>query len=254
MKIIPNSHVQELFGHHHFEGLDGELIVGDPTDADCFRKTMSGVMADGGTPDVSFNVFDHIGPNLERSFSRRLMLAASMTGVHHPLVPVFMVAHKEIKNEEELLEYEAARLCAGYEGVMLRDPHGPYKFGRSTLKQGWLMKLKRFVDGEAEILGLEELMHNANPATFDELGHTVHSSHKEHLVGMSTLGSLYVRDLVTGVVFNVGTGFDATERETYWRIGQRLVGQVIKYKHFPIGAKDKPRHPVYLGFRDLRDL
>ena len=32
------------------------------------------------------------------------------------------------------------------------------------------MKLKRFADGEAVVVGWEELMHNANEATKDELG------------------------------------------------------------------------------------
>lgn len=31
-------------------------------------------------------------------------------------------------------------------------------------------------------------------------------------------------------------------------------GRIVKYKHFPVGAKEAPRHPVYLGLRDPPDL
>ena len=57
-KIIPNRHVQNLFGEACAAGLDGELIVGEPTDKDCYRSTVSGVMSEAGEPDVTFYVFD----------------------------------------------------------------------------------------------------------------------------------------------------------------------------------------------------
>lgn len=31
-------------------------------------------------------------------------------------------------------------------------------------------------------------------------------------------------------------------------------GRIVNYKHFPVGAKEAPRHPVYLGLRDPLDL
>ena len=51
-KPIPNAHVQELFGRPEYNGLDGELIVGAPTDKDVYRNTTSGVMSQAGEPDV----------------------------------------------------------------------------------------------------------------------------------------------------------------------------------------------------------
>ena len=43
-------------------------------------------------------------------------------------------------------------LNAGYEGLMLRDPNGIYKFGRSSVKENILLKVKEFMDDEAEII------------------------------------------------------------------------------------------------------
>ena len=68
-----------------------------------------------------------------------------------------------------------------------------------------------------------------------------------------TMGALIVRDIVTGVEFNIGTGFTAADRREWWEwfVAQteRTPKPVVKYKSFPIGTKDKPRHPVYLGLR-----
>ena len=43
-KLLPNKWVQEI-GYPHLAGLDGELICGEPTAPDCFRKTSSAVMS-----------------------------------------------------------------------------------------------------------------------------------------------------------------------------------------------------------------
>ena len=86
------------------------------------------------------------------------------------------------------------------------SPDGPYKCGRSTVREGYLLKLKRFADGEAVILGCCEQMHNANAAQQDAFGRTKRSSHKDNKIGKATLG-----------------------------------------------AKDAPRFPVWLGFRDAAD-
>ena len=55
LKAIPNKHVQALF--RHLQGVDGELIVGNPTAHDVFQKTTSGVMSKEGEPDVTLYAF-----------------------------------------------------------------------------------------------------------------------------------------------------------------------------------------------------
>lgn len=262
LKLIPNLFVQATFGHAKFNGLDGELIVGEPTAADCFRTTTSGVMSVEGRPDVLFHVFDdfsHDGPFRERlaSVQKRATRGSRIVPVHH----------MEVTDEDCLRFAEESWLAAGYEGAMLRDPAGPYKQGRSTEREGWLLKLKRFEDSEALVLGCVEQMHNGNAATTDELGHTKRSSHKANKTGKGTLGALHVRDLKTRVEFDIGTGMDDALRAKLWAahvnagptVGKRgraepVVGRIVKYKFFPTGSKEKPRFPVFLGFRDARDM
>lgn len=243
-KLIPNFGVQALF--RSCEHFDGELIVGDPTSKSCYRDTVSVVMShDKPVGDVWFFVFDHIQTPLD-NYQRR---ASKLRNKNHVILHPQILCH----SLEDVLAYETECLIAGYEGLILRDPTAPYKNGRSTVNEGYLLKLKRFEDAEATIVGFEERMKNGNEATTNELGRTQRSSHQAGKSGRGDLGAL-VLQRADGTTFNCGTGFDDGLRQTIWDRRSEYLGQLVKYKHFTIGAKDLPRHPVFLGFRDSRDL
>jgi DNA ligase-1 len=262
LKPIPNKHVQALFGRPELEGLDGELCVGPANAKDLMQRTMSGVMSSDGTPDVCFHVFDLANdPGVFCGRDDRLgdRVEELTRGCLFPLVHVLQDI---IENEGDLAAYEAEQLAAGYEGVMLRDPQGLYKQGRCGKKQPWLVKVKRFVDDEAIVIGVEELMHNDNPAETNELGRTKRSTHQANKRPAGVLGAL-VCMTKGGVTFNIGTGFTAAQRASYYGDhcddialgGVGLVGRIAKFKHFQnAGVKDAPRFPVFLCFRDPRDL
>lgn len=244
LKLIPNQHVQEA-ARGWPKGLDGELIVGDPTDKDVYRNTTSGVMSSSGTPNFTYWVFDW--HDRETGYADAVQTLANAAAAHSSVqfLPQILV-----NSEDELLEYEAQTVEMGYEGVILRAPNSPYKFGRSTAKEGYLLKVKRFEDSEAAVIGVVEEMHNGNEATKDNLGRTKRSTAKAGKTGKGTMGTLVCRDLKTGVEFEIGTGFTAADRIEYFNNPPKIV----KYKFFPVGVKDKPRHPVFLGVRDERDL
>jgi DNA ligase-1 len=153
-----------------------------------------------------------------------------------------------------MLAYEAAKVEEGYEGIILRSPNAPYKFGRSTVREGYLLKVKRFEDSEAEIIGFDEEMFNGNEAQTNELGRTKRSTAAQGLVGKQTLGAFRVRDCVSGVEFSIGTGLTAAERQQFWDRQDDFRGKILKYKFFAVGVKVAPRHPVFLGMRDARDM
>lgn len=249
LKPIPNFYVQQWLSKPHLNGLDGELIVGEPTAPDVFQRTTSGVMTQKGIPKVGYHVFDtFLG---DHDFAERLKVAHKIGKYVDNLHPV---THMWVNNEEELYSTEQQYLARGYEGMMLRDPRGPYKYGRSTLKEGFLLKLKRFVDAEARVIGFSPLMHNNNDIVIDELGRSTRSSKSSGLKPMAKLGSLLVCDVKTKVEFEIGTGFTDIQRIELWMIRKKLDGKLLKYKSQTIGVKDKPRFPVFLGWRDARDL
>jgi DNA ligase 1 len=249
-KPIPNRFVQKCLAEG-FDGLDGELIVGDVGDPLVYNKTNSAVMSRDGEPEFTFWVFDDIYASGKPFKERYDALAGRLTPIPPPGI---LLAHNLVHNQEELDLYESKALAAGLEGLIARDPNGPYKNGRSTSKQGWMLKIKRFLDSEAEIIGFEEEMENTNEATKDAFGRTERSSHQDNMKPKGTLGAFITKDIVTGVIFNIGTGLTAAMRRDYWKAKNSLVGKLVKYKYFPVGVKDAPRHPVFIGFRDRIDL
>jgi DNA ligase-1 len=209
-----------------------------------------------GTPDFIWWVFDYWTgfslPYQERYKRMCDHMGADFLAAHSR---VKLLPHTLINNEDELNQYEDVMVTAGYEGIMLRSLNGPYKYGRSTTNEGYLLKLKRFADAEAVVIGFEERMHNANEATVDERGYTKRSSHQANLVPTGTLGALLVRDVKTNVEFSIGSGFDDVTRKKVWDLRSGYLGQLVTYKHFDIcGVKDKPRIPTFKAFRDRRDV
>ena len=251
LKPIPNRYVQALFGREEYEGLDGELLVGDPTDPTAFLGTTSAVMSRDGEPDVYLHVFDDVTePDLP--FRERYVRLQRRLGGR-----AVLVAQVPVSSVAEVEEFERSALDAGHEGIMLRSFDGPYKFGRGTLSKQDLMKLKRFEDAEARVIGLEELLHNSNEATVGLLGQTERGHSKAGMVGMGTLGALQVVGVGgrwDGVAFNIGSGFDAATRQAIWDAGDAWVGHLVKFKFFPLGSKDAPRFPIFLGERHPDDL
>lgn len=248
LKPIPNAYVQKMIGKAKFNGLDGELMVGFVGGKDVYRNTVSAVMSEDGTPNFTFWVFDtYLRPH---GYQDRLEYVKKFDGDG----AIKVLPHTLIKDMDALDRFEARQLERGLEGVILRSPHGSYKCGRSSTNEGILLKLKRYEDSEATILDVEELLSNQNDAMTNALGHTERSSHKANMKPMGTLGALNVRDLKSKVEFSIGTGFDAATRAQLWKDRKSIVGRLVKYKYFASGSKDKPRFPVFLGFRDKRDM
>lgn len=243
-KCIPNSAIRQALAAVP-SGWDGELISGDPTAKDVYRKTNSQCMrAHADAKDIRWFVFDNredVGP-----YADRLSRLADIP----PLV--VRLDHTIVNSPDEVLAFEHTALKAGYEGVILRDPLGPYKPGRSTLREGYLLKLKRFTDAEATVIGFEELRHNANELGTSETGYAKRSSHAENRIPMGTLGALVC--VMEGVEFRIGTGFSQLDRAHIWRHRDNYLGALAKFKYLPVGIKTAPRHPVWLGWRDKIDV
>lgn len=254
MKPIPNRHVQDrLKGLRN--GLDGELIVGDPAAPDVWNVTQSGIMSEDGEPYFRFHIFDNFFDT--SPFEHRYRwLSDGVIGLKASW-PVDLVEHTRAENEHELSLLEDMYVGLGYEGVMIRSITGAYKFGRSTVREGILMKWKRFEDGEAVIVGAVEKLHNENEQTRDELGRAKRSSAKAGKVAAGTLGALVCEIAVSGktVTFEIGTGFDDAQRQDLWSRREAIVGSVVKVKFQGFTPEEnKPRFPVFLGFRDQRDM
>lgn len=251
-KPIPNNHVQALFGQ--FEHFDGELILGSPTDSGVFNKTTSAVMSVWGRPDITYYVFDYtdylLWPYSERFCNRQW---------GDPL-PHNIKSHTQrlIESWDDLEAFEEEAIMLGFEGIVTRKPSGRYKEGRSTLNEQLMVKIKRYDTSEALVLSAYEQTTNENVAFKDETGATKHSSHQENKTPNGHLGGFCVRDLETGVEFNIGTFQDMTREQRYflWQEygSETWRNQIVTFRHMPFGAKDRPRHPILIGVRNEIDV
>jgi ATP-dependent DNA ligase len=226
-----------------------------------FNACQSAIMSEDGEPDFFYFAFDWHDTRLpDAVFEDRLMYLTDWSEAQgHERLHV--VEHVLISNAAELQAYEERCIADGFEGTMIRDPQGPYKAGRATEKQGWLLKLKRFEDAEAVVVGAVERMHNDNEQTRDELGRAKRSHAQEGKRPAGDLGALVCRAPGFTETFEIGTGFTAQQRIELWEewklqgiSGAGLLGHAVKFKYQPHGTKDRPRSPVFLGFRHEDDL
>ena len=129
----------------------------------------------------------------------------------------------------------------------MRAGNSPYKFGRSTFKEHYLLELKTFLDAEAEVVGFVPLYENQNEPTRDALGHQVRSSKLSNLIAKPKLGAITVR--MEELTFNIGSGFTDVERYNIWANQSYYLGRQVTFKYQPHGTKENPRCPIFKGFR-----
>lgn len=262
--LLPQPAVQRKFWQGELAGLEGELIVGYPTDHDVYNTTQSFVMSKSEPatePTCTFYVFDDVSLDPAMPFRERLerirtrVMALKQRGFAVEVVPQIFVGTKVLA-----IELYERFLDDGYEGAIFRSPDGVYKYGQSTLNEGFMLKWKPKVDFTAQILDVYESMANKNEAVEDKLGHTKRSSHKANKVGKGTLGGVIAKDLETGETFRCGIfqGLKKADLQKLWdehNSGEApLIGRYFDAFKMGYGQKVKPRHPRWFRWRDAKDV
>jgi len=243
-KPIRNKYIQEKMKELP-DGLDGELVVGDS-----FDQTSSSVMSEDGEPDFKYIIFDYVASDIKEPFISRYLAYNQMQELPGFCEPLGGELFKDL---ESLLQYESKIVKDGYEGIMIRNPDGAYKCGRSTLREGGLLKIKRFFDEEAEIIGFEEKLENHNVLEKDELGYAKRSTKKEGMVKSGVLGAFIVKNKHIPE-FRIASGLYDTLREDVWKNKDNYIGKLIKFKYQELTKDGKYRFPTFVGFRDKDDL
>ena len=249
LKPIRNKYIQSIIGNEKYNGLDGELIVGNIYDKDVFQKTTSGVMSEQGEPNFVFYVFDDFThPNLPYSERADVMRYKVDTLTDR----IKFLGQKLVDSKERIKYLLETEQVVGGEGLILRNPDGKYKYGRSTPKEQLSVKLKFFQQDEFVVIGFTERMHNANQAKINELGLQKRSSHKDNLIPMNTLGSLILK--YGDDSFQMGTGFTDEQRQEIWDNRDKYLCKLASVRYMSVGLKDKPRVPSFIGWRDKDDM
>jgi DNA ligase-1 len=245
-KPIVNNFAREWIEANVADGCDGELMLRGSN----FCETASGLGRRDGFPNFVFCVFDYV-QDTAAPYHRRVESLALLPTPDR----VEKILPTPIHDFAELNAYEEKCLGEGYEGVMVRAPDGPYKCGRSTERECFLAKIKRFEDSEGVILDTYERMSNQNEAGVDAFGHIKRGVSLSAMVGRGELGGFVVRALDSGVEFRLAYNHRAGGNcaGLLWNRKDSLVGQAVKYRHQPSGAKEAPRFPQFIGWRPSWD-
>lgn len=272
MKQHANLYTRAFYSQNIYNGLDGELAAEHECHPDLCRLTTSATSTIEGQPYTLWHIFDqYFGEGDARPYKQRYdemklyveQLWAKGQGQNLRIVPLVIC-----NTLEELLEWDAKWLEMGYEGTIIRDLDRKYKEGRSTVREMGLLRIKRFIDGEAVVLEIHEGEENQNEAQVNELGQTYRSTHQENMVPNGMVGRLICRalnditDPSTGNVviqkdqiITVSPGkMSHDKRRHYFENQGLLLAQIVKFKFFPKGIKDKPRFPVFVSTRAEEDM
>lgn len=250
---VLNRFTRGQFEGFDFEGLDGELIVGAWNDKNAFHNTSGPVRRGHDEPDVKWYIFDD-RTDPRAPFVERIERAAErVRALAHPRL--VWLPHEPITNRTEMAEFEKTAINDGFEGIMLRDPNGRYKFGRSTVIENLLLKVKRFVSEEATIVAVEEQVENLNQSTVDALGRAKKSVSKEDQAGTGMAGAFVVRSPRWPETFRISaSSLSHKARKQAWDNPEAYLGKLARFKYFPHGVVDAPRHGVFEAIRGAEDL
>jgi len=230
--------------------LDGEIYSYELT----FQEITSYVMTKNKIMDIpkhlKFYCFDCIkGENFDETFEIRNK-RVSLLEQDLP-DPALAIVYQDLVHSKKEVEYRFKQALKGkVEGLILRSREGRYKCGRGTLKEGIIYKVKPFVTFDAQIKGIvqsTEVDPNAEKK-INELGRSVTSKKKDDRIAIEKASAFYVE--YEGKELKVVLAMTDEEKEEVWKNQDSYIGKWIEYKGMLIGAKDLPRHPVMIRFRE----
>lgn len=193
--------------------LDGELWI----DRDMFHDTVSVIRTrDEWIPLIKFMVFDAWNLSIrDFAFLERMKYLQSNFDFSDSVRLV--ENHSLPEGSSSIPTILSDVLASGGEGIMLRDPNGLYREGRQSASKSPLLKVKPFLDDEAEVIDVS-LTHGRK-------------------------GSVTVKDN-QGRIFKIGSGFRDLKSEA-----PPEVGSLITFAYTSRHAGGIPRFPRYIRTR-----
>ena len=213
---------------------DGEIMSDD------FQTLMREIHRKGGakTKDAKLNLFDCMplynfqdGSCVDPITERKKWLDGYTYGPNINLVEHVRMNLDNDEGQKQFADYNKMCIDRGFEGIMVKPVGGIYECKRST---GWL-KVKPFIEVSLKVVDTEE-------GTGRNAG---------------KLGALIVEgtDMDKFIKTNVGSGLTDTDRETFWKAKDKLIGQIVEVRADAItqnqDTKDEwsLRFPRFLRFR-----
>jgi ATP dependent DNA ligase domain/DNA ligase OB-like domain len=212
------DHVQEVYKNVPKNiVLDGELYSFDVP----FEELAGLIKRKTSKPDpkliknVHFYVFDcYDRNNLDLDFEDRMKIVKR-------LVPKEFILKTEVCKDQDCVESKLSEYVSNnFEGVMIRNKLGKYKFGSRSKD---LQKLKLFQDAEYEVVDFTEG------------------------TGRDTGTIIFICKTPEGNIFNVRPTGTIAQRSLYFKQGRKYIGKYVTVKFQELSEQGIPRFPVCTG-------
>lgn len=126
---------------------------------------------------------------------------------------------------EEIEAMHNEAVAAGYEGLVIKDPEKEYKCGARDTR---CLKVKKFQDAEAKILGIVE--------------------------GLREEDMCFLMEMDNGIQFKAKPIGDRALKKWYREHIDEIVGQLGTYKYFYLSEDGVPILPTFRAIRNKKDI
>jgi len=210
---IPSSGPLVLDGELYSDELTFQEIVGlvkrvtlKPGDVEKQRK-------------IKFHIYDIL---TDQPYENRLEHLRRMFFANQGMKHLVNVSTNVCHSEDDMKKQHADHVANGYEGIMLRNPHGLYKHSRSAD----LLKYKEFFDDEYEVVGFKE-------GEGQEKGCV-----------------LWMCKTTKGQTFHCRPRGTREDRTELFQKGTEYIGKMLTVRFQELTDEGLPRFPVGIAFRD----
>jgi DNA ligase-1 len=249
----------EFYAHNRtFQEITRAVMTQDFDDEKTIKKIMKSEKFD--TPeqyfaytaslieDITYNIFDCIATSPSEMF-RSIIKNVMFNNERYTINVTQTLVH----SHRDVTDMFKQALAQGFEGLILRDPDAGYKFGRSTLKEEIMLKVKPFKTFDARITGVvqaTEVDPDAERKT-NELGRSVTSRKKDDRIPINKAAAFTVE--YEGVEQKVSIAEDDSKKEEIWMNRESYIGKMLEFKGMTYGSKNAIRHPVSIRIRGDRE-
>lgn len=196
---------------------------------------------------LKYYAFDLIS---DKPFDLRYIELLKYPANYRDLKPIFEVLNQvRLNNKVEVENEFKTALNEGYEGLILKSLKGRYKYGRATINENIIYKVKPYKTFDAKIIDITQATKVKEGAErkINELGYSKTSTKKDDRILINKAACFRVE--YEGKEFDVSIALSDKEKEEIWINKKKYIGKMIEYKAMLIGAKDVPRHGVFLRYR-----
>lgn len=216
--ITAMEHVVETLKFVMQDGdtFDGELFSPGRT----FEEIASAIKRKQETSEsIRYNVYDCVRAGVFESRFAYVSNSLQKLGKENAVVPV---ATRQIADEDEVMEAQAAFVADGFEGAMLRHGDAEYEAGKRSYS---LLKVKTFKDAEFKVTGFRAAKDGS---------------------------AIFVCKAAGGAPFEVTAPGTMVEKRQYLVDAPSYVGKslTVKYQEMTKTEKPVPRFPVAKAFRE----